>query len=227
VPTIRDARGQLIEYRVEPIGSPSGPVERVIEPSVVASPAAPAMPSDTLPGNGLGRFPLPRDKEQRNAAVLAALRATTSVRAAAERLHVSETRVGQLIHEMRRAGVLPDDVSATLRSRANSAGRRITARDLAAIEPTTQEADAPATDVDEPGPTGDATPAEQVATPPGLLPVVPSSAVAVEEAVNGTVLHLTVRIDAAELARAMQGWPNYQIQPFVDGLARILAAAKR
>lgn len=34
-PVVRDGSNHVTEYRVEPVASPSGPVERVVEPSVV------------------------------------------------------------------------------------------------------------------------------------------------------------------------------------------------
>jgi hypothetical protein len=96
VPTIRDGRGVLTEHRLELATNPPGPVERAQVSAarmadIAAERAAAAarrtpMPAQTLPGNGLGRFPLPRDKQQRATAVIEALRMTSSVREAAEKL---------------------------------------------------------------------------------------------------------------------------------------------
>jgi len=171
-------------------------------------------------------------RAERVARYLDAIRTSDSHREAAERLGVGKHSLEMFVSDLRRRRELPDDVEELLRQRNPARGRhggrpRINGAATPQAAPQSQEADVPATVVVELGSTGDATPAERVATPPDPIPVVPLSAVTIEEATDGTVLHLTVRIDAAELARAMDGWPNYTIQPFVDGLARIVAAAAK
>lgn len=64
------------------------------------------------------RFPLPRDPAERRAAVLVALRSTHTVRAAAGLLGVTETRVGQILREIRLAGEMPADLDADIKSRS-------------------------------------------------------------------------------------------------------------
>lgn len=63
------------------------------------------------------RYPLPRDRAERNQVVLEAVRTTDKLAAAGVVLGVSETRVGQIIKEIRAAGQLPDDVAELLNSR--------------------------------------------------------------------------------------------------------------
>lgn len=74
------------------------------------------------------RYPLPRDHEERDAKVIAALRAHPNVKAAAAELGVSETRVGQVLKEIRLAGRMPADLDAVIKSRSANAAATVTGR---------------------------------------------------------------------------------------------------
>lgn len=91
--------------------------------------------SDSIPQTAR-RYPLPRDRAARDALVLDALRGTSSVRAAGERLGVSETRVGQIMREIRLAGAMPADLDADLKGRSARAAAKLT-RDVPLVPPET------------------------------------------------------------------------------------------
>jgi hypothetical protein len=63
------------------------------------------------------RYPLPRDRAERDRVVLAAVRETPSLSAAGDRLGVSETRIGQILRVIRADGELPEDVATLLAAR--------------------------------------------------------------------------------------------------------------
>jgi hypothetical protein len=75
---------------------------------------APAAPEVRFPSD---RYPLPRDRAERDAAVFAALRSTPTLGLASQRLKVSETRVGQILRQIREDGGLPEDISLLLQMR--------------------------------------------------------------------------------------------------------------
>lgn len=123
------------------------------------TPSAPASAS---------RYPLPRDRSERDARVIAALRAHPTVADAATELGVSETRVGQILKQIRLAGAMPADLNAAIKSRSATAAAKVTGRvplAPAATEPEGREASVPATDAVDRGTTGGPSP-----RPPELLP---------------------------------------------------------
>lgn len=117
--------------------------------------------------DGRGRRKLPRDRAERNALVLEAVRASASHAEAATRLGVGKARVEQIVSELRRSDQLPADVRAALDARRHSisvAGGKVRAAQRRA-EPEGREASAPATAADDGGTTGGPSP-----RPPELLP---------------------------------------------------------
>jgi hypothetical protein len=63
------------------------------------------------------RYPLPRDRTERDRVVLEAVRSTARLTEAGVKLGVSETRVGQILREIRAAGQLPEDIAQLLSER--------------------------------------------------------------------------------------------------------------
>lgn len=159
------------------------------------------------------RFPLGRDRAARQAAVLGALRATSTVRDAAAQLGVTETRVGQILREIRLAG-MPADLDAAIKSRSA----------IAAATRTGKVPLAPA-GIDRAGPSPAA---EEVATPPGpTVDIAPDLPTREGPAEDDGRPYLTVTIDCVALARAMQGWATYEMSAFFDGLAKVVAEVNR
>lgn len=95
------------------------PTDRPGAPAPARTPPRPPRdqrPAPRLSGGRRGvRAVLPRDRDAREAMVMAALRET---RTAAARLGVGDARVHGIVGEMRRGGRLPADVDALLRGRS-------------------------------------------------------------------------------------------------------------
>jgi hypothetical protein len=239
VPTIRDARGQLTEYRVEPIGSPPGPVERAqvsqarmadfaAERAARVAPAAPA-PAPAKPKKRALNPERSAVRAERVARYLDAIRASDSHREAAERLGVGKHSLEMFVSDLRRRRELPDDVEELLRQRNPARGRhggRPKANGAATpqTEPQGQEADVPATavaTVEQPDPEQ----ATGVSTPPGPIAVIAQEYSGDEP--TDTRPYLTVTVDCVALARAMDGWQTFQMTAFFEGLAKVVAEVNR
>jgi hypothetical protein len=239
VPTIRDARGVLTEYRVEPIGSPPGPVERdrvsaarmadfAAERAAAAARPARAVPAvPPRPSPPAKRALNPTRTETRLARVgryLDAIRASNSHKEAAEALGVGKHSIEMFVSDLRRRGELPDDVEAQLRAR-NPATRGGRAKHQAAkanghAEPITQEASAPATAAAT-AELPDREPAAEVATPPGSPEPVIAAEYSAPDPTSHPSAHLVITVDLVALAAAMSSWQTYQISSFFDGLTAL------
>lgn len=117
---------------VAPVDGPSAtegvtPLLAVIAGAPVAVPAAPAPSQPRPPSVGRapgvkgGRAVLPRDRDEREALVMATIRELRASGDVARRLGVTVERIRQIIGEMRRGERLPDDVAAILRDRSRHA----------------------------------------------------------------------------------------------------------
>jgi hypothetical protein len=119
-----------------------------------------------------GRRVMPRDRGERNSLVLDTVRTSKSHAETGERLGVTGKRIEQIVHEIRRNGLLPADVDELLKARSSWKGtvHRATpavaepAHIVSAESPIEgREAGAPATDAldrDAGSPPGDGSPPE-------------------------------------------------------------------
>lgn len=126
MPLVRDGSNRVTEYRVDPVGSPPGPVIRdhVSEARMAdfaAERAAAARPVATEPnlGRRVGRRKVsPEQRQARVDEILQAVRNSGSHAEAGKSLGLSGARVAQVISELRRAGSLPLDVDNLMRARS-------------------------------------------------------------------------------------------------------------
>lgn len=172
MPLVRDGSNRVTEYRVDPVGSPPGPVIRdhVSEARMAdfaAERAAAARPVATEPnlGRRVGRRKVsPEQRQARVDEILQAVRNSGSHAEAGKSLGLSGARVAQVISELRRTGTLPRDVDNLLRARSGQ-------RQLPDVESQGGEAGAPATAADDRGPTEARPSATEVATPLSPFPL--------------------------------------------------------
>lgn len=175
MPIVRDGRNQIDEYRVEPVGSPPGPVvrDRVSEArmadfaaeraAAARPPATPAKPAEAEPkvdGRRARRL-------ARRDAWLQAIRSHGSHAEAAAALGVGKHSIEMFVSDLRRRGELPADVEDLLRSRNPARNPALRPRPVSS-NPQGREVSVPATDAADPVASLPA--AGEVATPLVSLP---------------------------------------------------------